>query len=115
MRYMISVFNQVLVFACTAVMGSNIFQDLTVYTVCPHYKWSSLLQSDGEPDPKLYFWDLDQDTVQFFNFESGRGEQDDYPSTLQNGDDEADDLNDQERSVIQNPSSHCMADKFHLH
>lgn len=30
-------------------------------------------------DPKLYFWDVETDTVTFFNFESGRGEQDDYP------------------------------------
>ena len=36
----------------------------------------------GKPDPKLYIWDIELDTIQFFNFESGRGEQDDYmPST----------------------------------
>lgn len=29
-------------------------------------------------DPKLYVWDSDLDTVQFFNFETGRGEQDEY-------------------------------------
>ncbi|XP_052071458.1 intraflagellar transport protein 140 homolog isoform X2 [Mytilus californianus] len=34
---------------------------------------------DGHVDPKLYFWDVETDTVTFFNFESGRGEQDDYP------------------------------------
>ena len=37
-----------------------------------------LLQSSGSPDPKLYIWDVELDTVQYFNFESGRGEQDEY-------------------------------------
>lgn len=30
-------------------------------------------------DPKLYFWDVEVDTVSYFNFETGRGEQDDFP------------------------------------
>ena len=37
-----------------------------------------LFQADGKPDPKMYFWDVELDTVQYFNFETGRGEQDDY-------------------------------------
>ena len=56
----------------------------------------SRLQSDGNPDPKLYFWDVELDTVQYFNFENGRGEQDDYPSGT-DGQDEDKDTNDAER------------------
>ncbi|KAJ8319460.1 hypothetical protein KUTeg_004551 [Tegillarca granosa] len=35
--------------------------------------------SEGQIDPKLYFWDVEVDTVSYFNFETGRGEQDDFP------------------------------------
>ena len=35
-------------------------------------------QADGGIDPKIYIWDLEMDTLQYFNFESGRGEQDEY-------------------------------------
>ena len=35
-------------------------------------------QPSGAPDPKLYLWDMELDTVQYFNFETGRGEQDEY-------------------------------------
>ena len=35
-------------------------------------------QTSGAPDPKLYIWDVELDTVQYFNFETGRGEQDEY-------------------------------------
>ncbi|XP_064637216.1 intraflagellar transport protein 140 homolog [Lineus longissimus] len=41
---------------------------------------------DGSPDPKLYIWDVELDTLQFFNFESGKGEQDDFDT--QTADDE---------------------------
>ncbi len=52
-------------------------------------------QGNGKPDPKLYLWDEELDTVQYFNFETGRGEQDDY--SVQ---DELDtDISEAERSV----------------
>jgi len=31
-------------------------------------------------NPKIYIWDIDTDMVQFFNFETGRSEQDEYIS-----------------------------------
>ncbi|KAK3579473.1 hypothetical protein CHS0354_028282 [Potamilus streckersoni] len=34
---------------------------------------------DGHPDPKLYCWDLEMDMVTYFNLETGKGEQDDFP------------------------------------
>ena len=46
----------------------------------------------------MYFWDVELDTVQYFNFENGRGEQDDYPSGA-DGQDEDKDTNDAERCV----------------
>ena len=55
-------------------------------------------QSEGKPDHRMYFWDVELDTVQYFNFETGRGEQDDYPAPggmQEAGDDE--DTNDAER------------------
>ena len=33
-------------------------------------------QTDGSPDPHLYIWDVETNRMEFFNFESGRGEQD---------------------------------------
>ena len=30
-------------------------------------------------DPKFYFWDIETDSLSYFNFETGKGEQDDYP------------------------------------
>ena len=35
-----------------------------------------VFQTDGSPDPHLYIWDVDTHRMEFFNFESGRGEQD---------------------------------------
>ncbi|XP_074648558.1 intraflagellar transport protein 140 homolog [Tubulanus polymorphus] len=35
---------------------------------------------DLTPENKMYVWDVELDTIQFFNFESGRGEQDDFDS-----------------------------------
>ncbi|ELT94193.1 hypothetical protein CAPTEDRAFT_114177 [Capitella teleta] len=32
-------------------------------------------------DPKIYVWDIDFDTLQYFNFETGRAEQDDYTAS----------------------------------
>lgn len=49
-------------------------------------------------DPKLYFWDVETDTVTFFNFESGRGEQDDYPPEQMEGLNL--DINDAERYIF---------------
>lgn len=50
-----------------------------------------LLQADGQPDPKLYIWDVELDTVQYFNFETGRGEQDEYlTQELQEGEEASD-------------------------
>ena len=36
-------------------------------------------QHHGQIDPKMYFWDTEIDSLSYFNFESGRGEQDDFP------------------------------------
>ncbi|GFS01827.1 intraflagellar transport protein 140 homolog [Elysia marginata] len=58
--------------------------------------------SEGKPDHRMYFWDVELDTVQYFNFETGRGEQDDYPApggTQEAADDE--DTNDAERGKTQ--------------
>ena len=52
-------------------------------------------QADGKPDSKLYFWDVELDTVQYFNFQTGRGEQDDYSAPTGGHDDN--DTNDEER------------------
>lgn len=57
------------------------------------------VQGEGGMDAKLYFWDIELDTVQYFNFETGRGEQDDYPSP--SGEDEDEDTNDAERYLKQ--------------
>ncbi|KAK7111421.1 intraflagellar transport protein 140 homolog [Littorina saxatilis] len=72
--------------------------------VCSNGSRVSILikSNDRNPDPKLYFWDVELDTVQYFNFESGRGEQDDYATTT--GEDEAEedkDTNDAERGKNQ--------------
>ena len=37
-------------------------------------------QADGNMNPKIYIWDTDTDMVQFFNFATGRSEQDEYIS-----------------------------------
>lgn len=44
----------------------------------------------------MYFWDVELDTVMYFNFETGKGEQDDYPAPT-NTQEEEDDTNDAER------------------
>ena len=36
--------------------------------------------SDLQTDPKLYFWDIETDSLSYFNFDTGKGEQDDYPT-----------------------------------
>ncbi|KAH9494870.1 hypothetical protein Btru_015870 [Bulinus truncatus] len=62
-----------------------------------------IMLANGKPDHKLYFWDVELDTVQYFNFETGRGEQDDYPSSSAgtlDGDNE-NDSNDAERGKNQ--------------
>lgn len=58
------------------------------------------MQTEGQTDPKLYFWDVEMDTVSYFNFETGRGEQDDYATAgAVDGQDEEKDTNDAERSA----------------
>lgn len=56
-------------------------------------------QADGQPDTKVYIWDMELDTVQFFDFESGHGEQDD-------GETDDAELSDVERFVDRND---CLA------
>lgn len=51
------------------------------------------MQSDGAPDAKLYVWDIEQDAIQFFNFATGHGEQDE--DSLE--DEENADISDVER------------------
>lgn len=36
-------------------------------------------QSSNQTDPKLYFWDIEADALSYFNFDTGKGEQDDFP------------------------------------
>lgn len=51
------------------------------------------MQSDGKIDNKLYIWDMELDTVQYFDFECGRGEQDeDMESPDENEDPEISDV-----------------------
>ncbi|CAH1793664.1 unnamed protein product [Owenia fusiformis] len=39
---------------------------------------------NGSTDSKLYIWDTELDTLQYFNFETGKGEQDDFaPGTME--------------------------------
>lgn len=42
-------------------------------------KFNFTFQTNDAIDPKLYFWDTEIDQVSYFNFETGRGEQDDFP------------------------------------
>ena len=35
-------------------------------------------QANGQIDCHLYVWDVEMDTLQFFNFKSGHGEQDEF-------------------------------------
>ncbi|XP_052768007.1 intraflagellar transport protein 140 homolog [Mya arenaria] len=37
------------------------------------------MNANHQIDPKLYFWDIESDSLSYFNLESGKGEQDDYP------------------------------------
>ncbi|MCL4145099.1 UNVERIFIED_CONTAM: hypothetical protein GTU68_002245, partial [Idotea baltica] len=37
--------------------------------------------SSLQPDPKLYIWDIENDTFTFFNFTTGRPEEDDADGT----------------------------------
>ena len=37
-------------------------------------------QVSGKPDARLYIWDVEMDTIQFFNFETGLSEQDELVS-----------------------------------
>ncbi|XP_059152845.1 intraflagellar transport protein 140 homolog [Physella acuta] len=68
-----------------------------------------VISSDGKPDHKLYFWDVELDTVQYFNFETGRGEQDDYPNPNSVQDSDGD-TNDAERG--KNQAAKDIAGRF---
>ncbi|XP_060569057.1 intraflagellar transport protein 140 homolog [Ruditapes philippinarum] len=48
---------------------------------CNGTKVSAAIKMQGgtQTDPKLYFWDIETDSLSYFNFETGKGEQDDYP------------------------------------
>lgn len=48
---------------------------------CNGTKVSTVVKMNGvnQADSKLYFWDIDTDSLSYFNFDSGKGEQDDYP------------------------------------
>ena len=49
-----------------------------IYSQNKYRNYFVFLQADGHPDPKLYIWDVELDTVSYFNFDCGRGEQDEY-------------------------------------
>lgn len=76
---------------------------LSAKVSCSGNRVSILVKTaEGQPDPKLYFWDVEMDTVQYFNFETGRGEQDDYATgAAVEGQDEDKDTNDAERGKSQ--------------
>ncbi len=59
---------------------------------------------NGTPDPKLYIWDAELDTVQYFNFETGRGEQDEYMT--QGG--EVEDASAADKSVFSSLTFHLF-------
>ncbi|XP_071106694.1 intraflagellar transport protein 140 homolog [Haliotis cracherodii] len=52
-------------------------------------------------DSKLYVWDVETDSVQYFNFQTGRGEQDDYPPPDGAEEENESDTNDAERGKNQ--------------
>ncbi|XP_050392806.2 intraflagellar transport protein 140 homolog [Patella vulgata] len=78
---------------------------------CTGNRVSVLVQKgvDNSIDPKLYFWDVETDSVQYFNFESGRGEQDDYLGP-KNGEELDEDINDAERG--KNQASKDIAGRY---
>lgn len=39
---------------------------------------SLIIAKQKLPDPKLYFWDIEADSIQYFNFATGLGDQDDF-------------------------------------
>lgn len=53
------------------------------YIIQLHFVY--LQHSDHHTDPKLYFWDIETDSLSYFNFDSGKGEQDDYPPEQMEG------------------------------
>ncbi|XP_041362442.1 intraflagellar transport protein 140 homolog [Gigantopelta aegis] len=58
-------------------------------------------KNNGVPDNKLYLWDVENDSIQYFNFETGRGEQDDYPPPDGKTEESDADTNDAERGKNQ--------------
>lgn len=67
---------------------------------CSGTRVSVLVKSTNDAiDPKLYFWDTEIDQVSYFNFETGRGEQDDFPPEQVEG--VEGDTNDAERGKTQ--------------
>ncbi|KAI8794128.1 intraflagellar transport protein 140, partial [Biomphalaria glabrata] len=73
---------------------------LTQHIVFAEGETKEIMKSNGSLDHKLYFWDVELDTVQYFNFETGCGEQDDYPSSVTTQENE-NDSNDAERGKNQ--------------
>lgn len=64
----------------------------------PELLFCMISQSNGLPDSKFYIWDMELDNVQSFDFETGRGEQDDDLGPI---DDEAEaDISDIDRFDI---------------
>ncbi|XP_071962146.1 intraflagellar transport protein 140 homolog [Antedon mediterranea] len=52
-------------------------------------------KTDGTPDSKLYIWDVDMDSIQYFDFATGQGDQDDVLLTNN------EDMNDVERGRLE--------------
>lgn len=67
--------------------------------------------SDLQTDPKLYFWDIETDSLSYFNFDSGKGEQDDYPPEQMEGmlSGSAIEMSDADRSVSENNVYLCCS------
>ena len=61
---------------------------------CIKYIIFTAFKVSGKPDPKLYVWDVELDTLQFFNFETGHSEQDELLSQQTQSDK---DLSEEER------------------
>lgn len=56
------------------------------------------IKNDGNPDSKLYIWDVESDDLHFFNFETGWGERDENSPQLIESDEDGTPISDANRS-----------------
>ena len=67
-------------------------------------------------DPKFYFWDIETDSLSYFNFETGKGEQDDYPPEQMEGmtQGSAIEMSDADRWVWSVCFSFCLSEQIDI-